>query len=588
MLTQITIRNFKTFDEVTVPLGNGFVFVGPNNSGKTSALQALALWHTGLQKWRERYPDKDNIPARRPGVTVNRVDLIRLPVSETNLIWLNRKVRLAPNENIRIELLVEGINDGKLWKCGLEFDYSNPDSFFCRPLRTSNGGNSERMDIPDEALKLRLAFLPPMSGLATEEALIQEGRINVLMGQGQTAEVLRNLCYRVYDREDKTDWSTLVEQIRELFGVTLNEPKFLSARGTVVMDYTKKDKKGAKTTLDLSSSGRGMQQVLLLLAYLYDNSRNTVFLLDEPDAHLEILRQRQVYNLVNDVAERRGSQIISATHSEVLLNQAAQRKAAVAFIGNTPHILADNKESSVLAALKEISFEHYYEAEAKGWILYLEGETDLRILQAFAAKLNHPAGQALQNPLVHYIGNDLRRARRHFHSLAEAKNDLQGFLLTDRTDKPLKGAAELQGYKWSQYEIENYLCSRNTILSYVEASYLEDHGLSANDDDLFIESESRNRREKMEAEIEKMQQAFGTMNKPDPFSGDIKASDEFLVPLFENYAEALEWPPSQALQKKDFYKLVAHIPEEEIDKEVTVVLDKIAETANKAKVFGTE
>ena len=56
MLTKITIRNFKVFgDEVEIPLDNGVVFIGPNNAGKTSALQALALWHAGLQKWTDKY-----------------------------------------------------------------------------------------------------------------------------------------------------------------------------------------------------------------------------------------------------------------------------------------------------------------------------------------------------------------------------------------------------------------------------------------------------------------------------------------------------------------------------------------------------
>ena len=74
--------------------------------------------------------------------------------------------------------------------------------------------------------------------------------------------------------------------------------------------------------LDLSSSGRGLQQTLLLLAYMYAN-RGAVLLLDEPDAHLEILRQRQIYRLLTDVARDRGSQIIAASHSEVLLEEAA-------------------------------------------------------------------------------------------------------------------------------------------------------------------------------------------------------------------------------------------------------------------------
>lgn len=48
MLTKLTIRNFKRFGEVEIELGSPVVFVGPNNSGKTSALQALALWDIGL------------------------------------------------------------------------------------------------------------------------------------------------------------------------------------------------------------------------------------------------------------------------------------------------------------------------------------------------------------------------------------------------------------------------------------------------------------------------------------------------------------------------------------------------------------
>ena len=44
MLTRLIIRNFKRFDTVEVQLGNPVMFIGPNNSGKTSAMQAIALW----------------------------------------------------------------------------------------------------------------------------------------------------------------------------------------------------------------------------------------------------------------------------------------------------------------------------------------------------------------------------------------------------------------------------------------------------------------------------------------------------------------------------------------------------------------
>ena len=72
MLTKLTIRNFKRFGEVEIELGSPVVFIGPNNSGKTSAMQALALWDIGLKRWNEKRSGKKSTPEKRPGVTVNR------------------------------------------------------------------------------------------------------------------------------------------------------------------------------------------------------------------------------------------------------------------------------------------------------------------------------------------------------------------------------------------------------------------------------------------------------------------------------------------------------------------------------------
>ncbi len=571
MLTKITIRNFKLFKTAEIPLGNGFLFVGPNNGGKTSALQALTLWHIGLQKWAEKYASKDQIPVQRPGVTINRLDLIPLPVAEVDSIWFNRKVHRG-SKNIRIDLIVEGMSQGEEWKCGLEFDYSNSEAFICRPLRVDSKDNLARMEVPSKAVATKLAFLPPMSGLATEEALIREGRINVLLGQGQTAEVLRNLCYKVHEDEDREKWQSLVEHIKDLFGVQLDVPEFVPSRGTITMSYTDKD---SNTKLDLASSGRGMQQVLLLLAYLYDSQTDTVFLLDEPDAHLEILRQKQIYNLINEVAEQQNSQIISASHSEALLQEAVQGQSAVAFLGS-PHILGQNQQKRVIASLKEIGFEYYYGAEQKGWILYLEGETDLRILRAFAKKLQHPSLSLFEKPLVKYVTDLPHQARRHFGCLKEAKNDLQGFLLLDRkANTTLNEMQDFTEYMWKKNEIENYLCNREAIISYIS------EGLERGN--LFDNFEISQREEKMSQEISNLEKACKTLNEPEPFSDDIKASDKFLVPLFENFAKSMEKPIVTVLQKKDLYKLVEYIPSESIDGEVTKVLDAILEVAEKRK-----
>ena len=43
MLTSITIKDFRTFKDVTIPLKPITVFIGPNNSGKTNAIRAIQL-----------------------------------------------------------------------------------------------------------------------------------------------------------------------------------------------------------------------------------------------------------------------------------------------------------------------------------------------------------------------------------------------------------------------------------------------------------------------------------------------------------------------------------------------------------------
>ena len=117
MLTHIRIKNFKSLSDINFELGAAVVLIGPNNSGKTTALQALALWHLGLTQWLARRGSKPS-PGKRPGVTINRNDLISLPVRAVNLLWRDLRVRNVrrvagkqQTANIRIDIIVDGIGD---------------------------------------------------------------------------------------------------------------------------------------------------------------------------------------------------------------------------------------------------------------------------------------------------------------------------------------------------------------------------------------------------------------------------------------------------------------------------------------------
>jgi len=574
MLTKVAITNFKRFDQVDVELADAVVFIGPNNSGKTSALQALALWHVGLRRWIEKRTGRAT-PERRPGVTISRRDLIAAPVPDANLLWRNLRVRdvrrtdgKQDTKNIRIDIIVEGVTEDRPWECGLEFDYANDESFYCRPLRLTEEGNPDRMPIPEEAERVSVAYLPPMSGLAASETRLDVGAINVRVGEGRTAEVLRNLCYRVHT-ENSDGWDELTSHIESLFGSRLEAPKYVPERGEVVMSYRDRG-----VLLDLSSSGRGLQQTLLLLAYMYANP-DAVLLLDEPDAHLEILRQRQIYQLLTDVARDNGNQIVAASHSEVLLNEAADRDVVVAFVGK-PHRL-DDRGSQVLKSLKEIGFEQYYQAQQTGWVLYLEGSTDLAILRAFADKLDHEdAKRVLERPFVHYVGNQPSEVRRHFWGIREALPGLVGIALFDRLETGLLENLGPEAVMWERREIENYLCCAETLEAYADQSAERE-----TPGPLFAAAEKGRRRTAMQESIEEVEQALLVLRRGSPWDHNTKVSDDFLTPLFEKYFAKLALP--NVMAKKNYHELAYFVPPDMIDTEVREKLDALVRTAHGAQ-----
>jgi len=567
MITKFTISNFKRLEETVLDLGDAAVFIGPNNSGKTSALQALALWDIGWRRWVEK---RDNSSAsKRSGVTINRRDLSAIPIPSAKLLWKDLHVNdtqkvdgKQKTDKVLITLTAEGVYRDQPWICSLEFYYANEESFYCRLKDPSDG------QVPEGARRHQVVFLPPMSGLADREYKKEHGEISVLIGEGRTAEVLRNLCWMLFNRKELGPWKELVSRIDKMFGIILQEPKHIPERSEITLAY----REASGVEFDISSAGRGCQQVLLLLCYMLANP-GSVMLLDEPDAHLEILRQRDIYNTITGIAQGSDSQILAASHSEVVLQEAAERDTVVAFVGR-PHRMDFRSKSQVKKALESIRMSDYFLAEQEGWFLYLEGSTDLAILQKLAERLQHSAASVLSAKVpVHYVGsNNPQDARRHFQGLREAKPDLVGFALFDRLDRELHTDSVLVERMWSQREIENLVVTPESLQGFVQ------QGLDSND--LLENAEIKNRLELLGESLAELEKALELINKPDPWGSDIKVTDDFLDPLFRQFFQKLGTP--QQIFKRDYHGLAKSIPLEQISEEVGLVLDKVFEVSQKA------
>jgi hypothetical protein len=398
-----------------------------------------------------------------------------------------------------------------------------------------------------------------MSGLAAHELKLETGAINVKIGEGRTAEVLRNLCYQIRSSGDTEPWISVVNTIRELFGVTLHPPEYIIERGELTMVY---EEMGTGVILDISSAGRGLHQTLLLLAYLYSHP-GAVLLLDEPDAHLEILRQRQIFNLLIQSAQKTNSQIIAASHSEVVLNEAADKAAVVAFIGK-PHLV--EKKAGLEKSLREYGYDQYYLAETRDWVLYLEGATDLAILQEFARVLNHPSLPYISAPFVRYLGcNEPSEAQKHFYAVREANSALRGVALFDRLNKVSKDP-NLAILSWMKRDIENYFAYPDVIVR-----YLKNRPDPATDDMITLMTECL---------VDAIPpRAYRDRN--DRWWSETKMSDDFLEPLFADFFK--KSGQKVLLNKGGYYEIARYIHPEEIEPEVIEKLDIIYTIASDNK-----
>jgi hypothetical protein len=86
----------------------------------------------------------------------------------------------------------------------------------------------------------------------------------------------------------------------------------------------------------------------------------------------------------------------------------------------------------------------------------------------------------------------------------------------------------------------------------------------------------------MRQSIEEVSAALKLIRRVEPFGPRVKASDDFLGPLFESYFGKLRLP--NLMQKTDYHTLVQFVPEELVEPEIEGKLDWIVEVAALAKL----
>ena len=548
MIRRVTVRHFKRFENEVFDLSESVVLAGANDSGKTTLLQAIATWKFGLDRWTAHRNERR--AKARTAATITRTQFTPVPVREFNLLWAQRATRLGSGQPRRIEIELEGETEGVAWRCGMDFQYQSPEVLYARPVGIKDLDDDQLRAFPPVGAKeLVLVHVPALGGVAREEPRHDHGMQDLLVGQGRAGEILRNLLLEI--SAENEDWSALSAVIDQILGIQLEKPVYAPADAYIRCEYRAR---GHRRPLDLSSAGTGALQVILLFAFLYAR-RGSVILMDEPDAHQHVMRQKQVVQRIREVISRRGGQLIAATHSEVVLN-AAEPSEILGFSSTGPRALATSQDRKRLVeALRELEVSDLLRARECGAILYVEDESDEDILREWARILEHPARKFFALPNIRRLRGRLpKQARRHFSLLRTEFPELPGLCLLDGNNRDGKdeGAdqAGFQILQWYRYEIENYLLQPDAIKRFVERTP------NANPDG--IDAEFRR-------QLPEGTDLFGDHT----VLRRVEASKDLLLPMLER--------AGRRTKKTDLYQLAAVMKPEEIHPEVEEKLDRIAE-----------
>lgn len=453
MLTKVRISNFKRIKEAELEIGPVTYIVGGNNSGKSSAIQAIHTAVTAAQVGRDR--QQQVIPTS---------SLRYSPAAEFESIGHGR---LLENKADGLRAVVEFMsqNDNPTEESGYRVTIYRGRNFDSIGVDRDpkQGRLADRIQDPR---KLFSIYTPGLSGIPLREEYMSYASVFQRAAGGEANLVFRNIL-RLIDECNKLQ--ELEVAVSDLIGERIT----FTIKADEKQDFHIKVKATIGThdnnAVPVELWGTGLLQVTQLYSYviLFEPS---VFLVDEPDAHLHPSRQKLLAAAFEDISERYKCQIIATTHSEHLISarpentkliwmrdgksETYEREELIPLLmhlgcldsvsPNGDQILLlteDQNHDCLTTAINELKQEGY-----RITVIPVNGVGNLRVASTFVALRDQMPSKT--RILIHRDRDFL------------IKNEIRGWLnitFPEQTERP-------EVFVTRYCDIESYYCSRDYIL----------------------------------------------------------------------------------------------------------------------------
>ena len=195
--------------------------------------------------------------------------------------------------------------------------------------------------------------------------------------------------------------------------------------------------------------------------------------------------------------------------------------------------------------------------------MFLEGETDLKMLVAFAEKVDHPVKNHLSTANVSFVhGNLANDAVKSFAAFQAFFPELKGVAVFDRLkNMPMNPKLNVRSLR--KREMENYFACPEVLLRYA-ASLAEQQGVS-------VEQLER----WMKESVENYTAPVHLKDLNNIGWSEAKLSDEWLDLIFPDFHLKLPKKNPNKNFKADYYQLIGFMDSKNVDDEIIAILDEI-------------
>jgi AAA15 family ATPase/GTPase len=331
-IKEFHIKNFKAFEDVKLLLNEDInILTGVNNSGKTTVLEALSLWHECFSKLvfsagrgSKNYQKGDfvlgNTQIRH--FPFDQINSVRSPNFEDIFHQRDRKKKILlsatlHHQGVDIEIpFLIGAGSVQNYDITLEnftsYNFKNFNQFF--------------KELPNA---IGLYYASPIASIQQKEDFTTLPAIQDAIVNRNSSAVLRNRLYMLYNHlPDPTLFQSFLDNLSFVLynnkkKIVLHSPSNIQRDKQVIFLA---ETNGKDTPKDIALLGSGTLQIMEVLLNLYYADPKAkdfrIVLLDEPDSHIHRDIQSRLVDVLTRFSTINAIQIFITTHNEALIRRA--------------------------------------------------------------------------------------------------------------------------------------------------------------------------------------------------------------------------------------------------------------------------